>query len=188
MRICFMRQNKGNPRNDRRSPTIFDEMFMAMEIAGLADIRKELIHQSPDELVELVLRLARFRQDNKALAGYWLFDRQNPTEFLRQVHQALDHGFDELNFSTGYWVKKGLRKWQRQVNLYGRICGEAWMQADMQSYYVWVCLRAQKRLSDPNYLAPLLASAEKKRVTLVKKLDDDVQHDIQRQFERWIKS
>ena len=172
----------------RDLPVFLTKRSSAMEIAGLAEIRKELIHQSPDELIELVLRLARFRQDNKALTGYWLFNRQDPNQFLQQVHIALEDGFRTLNFSSGYWVKKGLRKWQRQVNLYGRICGEAWMQADMQSYYVWICLRAQSRLAEPLYLASLVAAAEKKRLSFVKKLDADLQHDLQRQFERWIKS
>lgn len=165
-----------------------DEINPSMDAASLADIRKELAHQSPAELMELVVRLARFRLDNKALIGYWLFDRTNQAQFLAQVHLALDEALASMNFSSAYFVKKSLRKWQRQVNLYGRICGEPWMLADLQGYYVWTCLRAQKKVMYPDYFVELIRAAQRKFNTLLLKLEPDMQHDMQRQFERWINS
>jgi hypothetical protein len=45
-----------------------------MKIESIVTIKKELKHQSQEELLELCLRLGKFKKENKALLTYLLFE------------------------------------------------------------------------------------------------------------------
>ena len=45
-----------------------------MKTASLKQVKEELFYKSDQELVELCLRLIRFKKDNKELLSYLLFE------------------------------------------------------------------------------------------------------------------
>ena len=48
-----------------------------MKAATVSQLKKELQHRNPDELLQLCLRLARFKLENKELLTYLLFEADN---------------------------------------------------------------------------------------------------------------
>ena len=48
-----------------------------MKAASIADLKKELVRLEHGELLDVCLRLARFKKDNKELLTYFLFLSQD---------------------------------------------------------------------------------------------------------------
>ena len=81
-----------------------------MKTATVAIIKKELAHYSQPELMELCLRLARFKKDNKELLTYLIFEAGNEEAYIESVKAQMDEAFAEINSSSMYYVKKSVRK------------------------------------------------------------------------------
>lgn len=79
--------------------------------ASLAELKAELQTLPQDELLALCLRLARFKQDNKELLSYLLFEAADTDAYTAQVQQAISEGFAQVNTSTVFLPKKAFGKY-----------------------------------------------------------------------------
>ena len=81
-----------------------------MEAAPLKDIRAELKTLSEKELQDIILRLGRFKKDNKELLTYLLFEEDDEFAFVTRCKETMDEQFDEILGHRHYLVKKSVRK------------------------------------------------------------------------------
>lgn len=81
-----------------------------MKAVTLKEIKSELSHNSNTELVELILRLTKFRKENKELLSYLLFESGNEDIFLNRIKNKVDEQFVTINSKTPYLTKKSIRK------------------------------------------------------------------------------
>jgi len=81
-----------------------------MTTASLSELRRAINNIPQGELPDLCIRLARFKKENKELLSYLLFEADDEPEYIRKVKTELDEHFIDLNRSTPYLTKKGLRK------------------------------------------------------------------------------
>lgn len=81
-----------------------------MKTATVAVIKKELAHYSQPELMELCLRLARFKKENKELLTYLIFEAGNEEAYIEGVKAMMDEAFEEINTNSYYYIKKSVRK------------------------------------------------------------------------------
>ena len=68
-----------------------------MKAASIKEIRTDLKHRSNDELTELVLRLARFKKENKELLTYLLFESEHEETYIQSVTEQIEQGFSSIN-------------------------------------------------------------------------------------------
>ena len=61
-----------------------------MKIESIVTIKKELKHLSQEELLELCLRLGKFKKENKALLTYLLFESHDEDGYIESVKLTLD--------------------------------------------------------------------------------------------------
>ncbi|MEM9142481.1 MAG: hypothetical protein AAGA86_05795, partial [Bacteroidota bacterium] len=61
-----------------------------MKAATVAQLKKELQHRPPDELLQLCLRLARFKKENKELLTYLLFEAHDEAGYIALVKAETD--------------------------------------------------------------------------------------------------
>ncbi len=94
-----------------------------MKAASISELKSELINTPNEELVELCLRLAKFKKENKELLTYLLFEAFDEKAYVEQIKTAILLQFDEINTSSLYFVKKSLRKILRLLNKYIRYTG-----------------------------------------------------------------
>lgn len=94
-----------------------------MKAASISELKSELINTPNEELVELCLRLAKFKKENKELLTYLLFEAFDEKAYVEQIKTAMLLQFDEINTSSLYFVKKSLRKILRFLNKYIRYTG-----------------------------------------------------------------
>ena len=81
-----------------------------MTTASLSELRRAINNVPSGDLPELCIRLARFKKENKELLSYLLFEADDEPEYIRKVRAEIDENFSELNRSTPYLTKKGIRK------------------------------------------------------------------------------
>lgn len=91
-----------------------------MKSATIAQLKKELLERSPDELLAISLRLAKFKQENKELLTYLLFDATDEEEYVARVKEAIAEQLATVNTKNYYWMRKGVRKALKEVKKYIR--------------------------------------------------------------------
>ncbi|WP_372756521.1 hypothetical protein [Mariniflexile sp.] len=91
-----------------------------MKTASIVDLKKELIHKSPDELLELCLRLSKFKKENKELLTYLLFESHDEDGYIQSVKKHIDEEFATINTASYFYIKKSVRKILRNIKKYSR--------------------------------------------------------------------
>lgn len=75
---------------------------------------------SVNDLADLLVRMAKFKKENKELITYLLFESSNENEYLLGVKRLIDDLFETVNTSSVFFAKKTLRKIIRTANRYIR--------------------------------------------------------------------
>ncbi len=86
-----------------------------MKAASLKDIKTELSHRSHQELLDLCLRLTKYKNENKELLTYLLFASADEENFIQAVKVKVDREFERINTQTYYYIKKSVRKILREI-------------------------------------------------------------------------
>lgn len=81
-----------------------------MKPASISDLKKELKHSSKEELIEYILRLSKFKKENKELTSYLLFDAADEDGYIEKVKGEIRTQFLEINTGSYYFINKGVRK------------------------------------------------------------------------------
>ncbi len=89
-----------------------------MKTASLKEIKTELENTPPEKLLELCLRLTKFKKENKELLTYLLFEEGNEASYVASVKEVLNELFDTVNKTQLYFAKKTIRKIVRIANRY----------------------------------------------------------------------
>ena len=148
-----------------------------MKAATVSTLKKELNDRSPQELVELCLRLAKFKKENKELLTYLLFEASDEMAFIEGVKQEMDEQFEQINTKSYYFIKKSLRKILKNVKKYIRYSKKKETEVDLLIYF---CLKL-KRFSPSYRRSTVLVNLYNRQLGLIRKtvatLDEDLQYD-----------
>ncbi|UII77402.1 hypothetical protein LV716_06420 [Flagellimonas sp. HMM57] len=106
-----------------------------MKAATVVQIKKELQHKNPDELLELCLRLSKFKKENKELLTYLLFEADNEEGYIETVKSEIDELFEEINTSSYFYIKKSIRKILRNLKKYIRYSGNKETEVELLLYF-----------------------------------------------------
>lgn len=112
-----------------------------METASLSEIKKELKVLSSQQLQEILLRLAKYKKENKELMSYLLFEAFNQQAYIQSVKEEIDEQFHHLNRNSFYLAKKTLRKVLRTTKKYIRFSGSKETEIELLIYF---CLKMKK--------------------------------------------
>lgn len=106
-----------------------------MKAATVAQLKKELQFKSQDEVLQLCLRLARFKKENKELLTYLLFEADNEEGYLETVKEEVDGMFAEINTKSYFYIKKSVRKILRTIKKYIRYSGNKATEVELLLYF-----------------------------------------------------
>ena len=154
-----------------------------MKAAGSAELKQELKDLSQARLVDLCLRLARFKKENKELLTYLLFDADDLQAYIESVKQEISDNFSEINTSSLYYVKKSMRKILRTVNKHVRYTGEKQAEVELLLHFCKTLHSSKIPFRKSNALHNLYLSQLKKIKATVSTLHEDLQFDYMRQLE-----
>lgn len=81
-----------------------------MKASSISQIKKELKYASKEELIEIVLRIGKYKVENKELLSYLLFDSSDEQGYIDKIKVYMDFQFEIINRENYYFIKKSVRK------------------------------------------------------------------------------
>jgi hypothetical protein len=154
-----------------------------MKAASSKEIKTALIEQSPTQLIELCLRLARFKKENKELLTYLLFEEQDEDAYILSAKKVIDEGFETLNIQSVYIAKKNLRKIIRITNKFTKYSG---IDTTEITLLIYVCRCIQEsglKLNNSIALKNIYLSLIKKIKTRISGMHEDLQYDFNKEIQ-----
>ncbi|MBC8756279.1 hypothetical protein H2O64_16515 [Kordia sp. YSTF-M3] len=146
-------------------------------------LKKELKEHTHQELIEICLKLAKFKKENKELLTYALFDSRDEDQYIREIKEEIDVEFSKLNHDSLYYVKKSIRKILRLLKKYIRYSKKKETEADILLHFCGKLKElkpAHKRsLQIINIYDRQLAMAKK----AISTLHEDIQYDFHLEIE-----
>lgn len=91
-----------------------------MKAATVREFKKELGNRSSLELLELCLRLSKFKKENKELLTYLLFEASDEAAYVKSVKVDIKQQFELINTTSYYFIKKSVRKILRNTKTHIR--------------------------------------------------------------------
>ena len=144
--------------------------------------------RSPGDLLELILRLSRFKKENKELLTYLLFESEDERAYIESIKREMDEQFEQINTSSTYFVKKSIRKILRGVKKYIRYSGKKETEVELLIYF---CSRMKDfkpsihRISAMQNLYSRLIDSIRKTI---QSLHEDLQYDFGKELEELLSS
>ena len=148
-----------------------------MKAATVVQIKKELKHRNPDELLQLCLRLARFKKENKELLTYLLFEADHEEGYIETVKAEVDEQFELINTASFFYIKKSVRKILRSIKKYIRYSGNKETEVTLLLYF---CETLRDFSPSIKRNTTLMNLYERQLVFIAKKVDvlhEDLQYD-----------
>ncbi|MFN8134032.1 MAG: hypothetical protein U0Z17_01935 [Bacteroidales bacterium] len=148
-----------------------------MKASTLSALKKELATLPAGDVVELCVKLAKYKKENKELLSYLLFDAGNENEFIQQVKLELDQMFADINKSQLYYAKKSIRKILKITQKYIRYSGRKQTEVELLIYFCAKMKRSGIPYRSSNAMHNLFQNQVRKIHSAISLLHEDLQHD-----------
>lgn len=155
-----------------------------MQTATITELKKELTQLMPSQVLEICLRLARFKKDNKELLTYLLFEAQNEEAYIQSIRHELDEEMARVKSGSIYLTKKSLRKVLRQLDKYIRYSANKQTEAELRIYFLRKINETDLPVSRSQVLTNIYNGQLKKIETAISKLHEDLQYDFGLELEK----
>lgn len=150
-----------------------------MKAATAKEIKQELITRSPNELLEICLRLSRFKKENKELLTYLLFESGDEVSYIASVKEEIDEQFESINRSSAYYIKKSVRKILTSTKKYIRYSQNKQTEVELLIYF---CLKLRK--FKPSVFRSLaLRNLYARQIDVIKSTLSKLHEDLQIDYE-----
>ena len=155
-----------------------------MKAATINQLKKTLVKRDPGEVLEACLRLARFKRDNKELLTYLLFASQDEQAYVNDVCQEIDELFSEINRTTMYYAKKGIRKIVRRIDKCIKYSGVKESEVEIRLYFCRKLEDSGIRFRSTKVTYNMFLSQLSKIEKVITKFHDDIQSEYRRELRK----
>jgi len=158
-----------------------------MKTASISEIKKVLQALEAEELLELCLRIAKYKKDNKELLHFLLYEAGDEHSFVIKVKEEIDGYFNELPQSNAYLIKKGLRKILKSITKYVKYANSKSIEMELGIYFC-------QKLKGKRYSTVIVQALNAIWESQIKKIDknisgfhEDLQYDYRKEIEKVIR-
>jgi hypothetical protein len=155
-----------------------------MKAAYITQLKQELNTRSSNELLEISLRLARFKKENKELLTYLLFEAQDEQSYIESIKNEISRQFEEINKSNIYFAKKSIRKIVRTTNKFIRYSGRKQTEVELLLHFS----RCLKDSGIPLSKSIALNNIYIRQIEKIKKVMSSLHEDLQYDYGEELKS
>lgn len=148
-----------------------------MKAASLSEIKKELTTLSPARVLELAMRVAKYKKDNKELLTYLLFEADDEEAYKRSIKGEIVMQFAEMNRSNMHLAKKSIRKILRMANKYIRYSGSPTTTADILLFFCRTLKDSGVPIHKSTAMVNLFEAQLKKIEKTIAGMHEDLQYD-----------
>ena len=148
-----------------------------MKTATVKQLKQELATISPDDLLEICLRLSKFKKENKELLTYLLFEASDEDAYIRSVKSEIKQQFSEVNTDSYYYMKKSVRKILRNTKTHIRYSKKKETEVELLLYFCYELTNMEPTINNNTVLVNIL----NRQIELIKKamsyLHEDLRYD-----------
>jgi hypothetical protein len=148
-----------------------------MKTSTISTLKKELYTLPAGDVVDICLRLVKYKKENKELLSYLLFDANNEPEYIRSVKEEIDIQFAEINFSNLYFAKKSIRKILKITTKYIKYSNHKQTEVELLIHFCAKLKKSGFRFGASNSISNLYNNQLRKINLAVSGLHEDLQHD-----------
>ncbi len=106
-----------------------------MKAARLVALKKELQLLEKEELLALVLKITKYKKENKELLTYLLFEAGDEEQYIRELKKEIGQLFEVLNTHYIRDTKKGLRKILRYLDKWVKYSKQKPTEVEIRIYF-----------------------------------------------------
>jgi hypothetical protein len=154
-----------------------------MKTATVKQLKDELTYSSNEELVNLCLRLSRFKKENKELLTYLLFEQADETSYIENIKHEIDEQFENINTDSYFYIKKSVRKILRLIKKYSRYSLKKETEIELLLYFC----KTLKNFKPSITRNVTLTNIYERQIMFIKKsiasLHEDLQYDYNFELE-----
>ncbi len=155
-----------------------------MKIASVIELKTALSSLTAAELVEVCVRLIKYKKDNKELLNYLLFQSHDEQGYIDLVKKEIEEAFTEVNRSNLYFAKKTIRKILRLANKYIKHAGSKHLEIELLLHFCTILKDSGIRIDKNTALNNLYHSQIKKIEKTIATLHEDLQYDYRKELDK----
>lgn len=155
-----------------------------MKAVSVSQLKKELSTCTSDELVELCLRLSKFKKENKELLTYLLLESSDESGYIESIKSEIDEQFQNINTSSFHYIKKSVRKILRLIKKFSRYSLKKETEVELLLYF---CFKLKSFRPSITQNVTLMNIYHRQLVYIKKvvtTLHEDLQYDYQLQIDQ----
>jgi hypothetical protein len=150
-----------------------------MKTATVKQLKQELEGHSPAELVEICLRLSKFKKENKELLTYLLYEIDDESSYVNGVKLEIEQQFTEINISSYYFMKKSVRKILRNTKKHIRYSKKKETEVELLMYFCYELRNLEPSIDDNTVLQNIFNRQVEAVNKAIKTLHEDLRYDYQ---------
>lgn len=155
-----------------------------MKAVSVNQLKKELVTCNVDELVELCLRLSKFKKENKELMTYLLFEASDEIGYVESVKLEIDTHFANINTNSFFYIKKSVRKILRLINKFSRYSLKKETEVELLLHFCNKLKALKPSIKHNVTLMNIFHRQLAKIKKMVLTLHEDLQYDYQIEIDR----
>lgn len=155
-----------------------------MKTSSVSEIKQELTNASQKELLDICLRVIKYKKENKELVSFLLFEANDLQSYIENIKMEIEEQFLQINQSNLYFAKKSLRKILKIANRYIKYTQSKESEAELLIYFCNQIKTSGIRINKSTALTNLYNNQIKKIRLVVETLHEDLQHDFNKQIEK----
>ncbi len=157
-----------------------------MKAASVNELKEELKELPANRLVDICLRLAKYKKENKELLNYLLLKSGDEQAYIDAVKDEIVTEFETVNSSNLYFAKKTIRKILRITNKHSRYIGTKGAEAELLIYFCSVLKGSEIAFEKSTALNNLYHAQIKKASKAIDTMHEDLQYDYKKELDKLI--
>ncbi|HRG58552.1 MAG TPA: hypothetical protein PK323_06300 [Bacteroidia bacterium] len=153
-----------------------------MKSASSNEIKSALHNLNPNELMQICLRLAKHKKENKELLSYLLYEADNEIQYIEHIKLEIEQHFSNLTASNFSNLLKKIRKVVRIANKYIKFSGKRNVEV---AVLIYVCQQLKPYTKQASSVA--LMNLYHRQIMKINKaliqLEEDLQYDYKQEIE-----
>lgn len=154
-----------------------------METASISQIKNEVKHLEKPELMELCLKLAKFKKENKELLSYLLFEADDEQHFIATIKEDISDEFENINRSSTYLIKKSSRRILKETKKYIRYSKKVETEIELLLHFCTELSYFEDELSQSVVLGNMFRTQLKMLGKCLQKVHEDLRFDYSETYD-----
>ena len=157
-----------------------------MDTASIKQLKDTLSTLGREELTGLLLRMVKFKKENKELLTFLLFEADDLDAYVYEISQEIRDEFENYRLKTAYYKRKGCRRILRMLKKYIKYAADKEVEVRLLLAYVSMVAESKTFITDrviQKIAFRQLLLAEKSIV----KLHEDLQYEYKLELEELIR-